>query len=922
MFSMETMTWQVVFLSLSLLCEIASGQFHYSVLEEIKQGSVVGNVANDLGLDIKEFTKRKLQILSQKKNQYFNISLDNGDLYTTDRIDREVICGITEDCLVNLKILAENPVDVFNIEIEIGDINDNSPVFSKDIFNVAISESALPGTHLVIENARDADIGVNSLQGYNINPNQHFTLKEKNSTQGIKYPVLVLEKSLDREKLNIYEIKLTAFDGGKHMKTGTALIQIVVHDINDNFPVFSQDTYIVRLNENAPEGFLVLHLNATDDDEGLNAQITYSFSHIVNNAINTFSLDSKNGDIKVNGQLDFENTQNYEMTVEAKDGGGLVTHCTVLIQIVDINDNAPEIMIMSLLTPIPEDSLPGTLVALISVDDQDSGKNGDVTCQMMETAPFKLLPSSSNYYKLITIQSMDRETISEYNITILAEDEGSPPMSTPKIIRLSLSDVNDNLPIFSQAVYTAYVSENNIPGSSIYSVSALDIDDGENAQILYSLLNTNIEEMPVSSYISIKQDTGVIYAQCSFDYEQLREFQFQVMAKDRGSLSLSNNATVRICIIDKNDNIPKILYPSLDVEGTSSFEFIQHSSEKDYLVTKVIAVDEDSGHNAWLSYHIIEVSDSALFVIGQHTGEVRLARDLQDADSHRQKIVVMVKDNGVPSYSATVTLNVVVAENLQQVLPEIIKHPRELDTASNVTFYLVISIALISILFILTVVFTVIAKCRKTTTPTSFGTLNRPWYPHLSLKPPSQFSDGSLPFPYSYDVCVTLDSHQNEIAYLKPIQNDVPTDNLIDTDDSAPGNDSTKDSLPSASITQQAQPNTEWRFSQAQRPGPSGAQPTEEAGVWPNNQFETERLQAMILASANEAAEGTSGLGGGTGTMGLSARYGPQFTLQHVPDYRQNVYIPGSTLTPTNGAGKREGKASGNKKKSGKKEKK
>ncbi|XP_053321593.1 protocadherin gamma-A3-like isoform X22 [Spea bombifrons] len=125
---------------------------------------------------------------------------------------------------------------------------------------------------------------------------------------------------------------------------------------------------------------------------------------------------------------------------------------------------------------------------------------------------------------------------------------------------------------------------------------------------------------------------------------------------------------------------------------------------------------------------------------------------------------------------------------------------------------------------------------------------------------------------------------------------------------------------------QQAQPNTDWRFSQAQRPGPSGAQPTEEAGVWPNNQFETERLQAMILASANEAAEGSSALGGGTGTMGLSARYGPQFTLQHVPDYRQNIYIPGTTSTLTNAAGKRDGKAAapsgGNKKKSGKKDKK
>ncbi|XP_063304020.1 protocadherin gamma-B5-like isoform X22 [Pelobates fuscus] len=919
MISKKTMTWQVAFLSFSFLCEIVAGQIQYSVLEETKQGTKIGNIVKDLGLDTKELKVRKLQIVSQKKKQYFNISLDNGDLYVAERIDRETICGIKENCLLNLEVLAENPVNVFHVEIDIADINDNPPVFSKNILNVSISESVLPGTQFVLENAYDADLGTNSLQSYSISSNQHFKLTEKISTQGIKYPVLVLEKSLDRENRNLYDLILTASDGGKPMKTGTALIRIMVHDMNDNFPVFSQDTYSVRLNENAPQGFLVLHLNATDEDEGLNAQITYSFIHIANNAKNMFILDSTNGDIKVSGPLDFEDTQNYEMTVEAKDGGGLVTHCTVLIQIIDINDNAPEIMITSMLSPIPEDSLPGTLIALINVNDQDSGKNGEVTCQIMDKVPFRLMASSPNYYKLITTTTMDRETTSIYNITIQAEDEGSPPISTEKIIKLILTDVNDNPPVFSQASYVAYVLENNIPGSSIYSVSALDIDYDENSEILYSLLKTNIEEMPISSYLSINQETGVIYAQRSFDYEQLRDFQFQVMASDRGSPSLSNKVTVRICITDKNDNAPQILYPSIDKEGMSSFEFIQHSSKRDYLVTKVIAVDADSGHNAWLSYHFIEAPDSSLFIIGQHTGEIRITRNLQETDSHRQKIVVMVKDNGVPSLSATVTLSVVVAENIQQALPEIVIQPREPDTSSNVTFYLVISIALISILFILTVVGTVIAKYRKSPTPSMFETLSQPWYPQL--RPTSQFSDGSLPFPYSYDVCVTLDSRQNEIAYLKPTQN-VPTDNLIDTGESAPGNYSTGESLPSSNCLQQAQPNTEWRFSQAQRPGPSGAQPTEEAGVWPNNQFETERLQAMILASANEAAEGTSGLGGGTGTMGLSARYGPQFTLQHVPDYRQNVYIPGSTLTPTNGAGKREGKASGNKKKSGKKEKK
>ncbi|XP_075066032.1 protocadherin gamma-B2-like isoform X10 [Mixophyes fleayi] len=189
----------------------------------------------------------------------------------------------------------------------------------------------------------------------------------------------------------------------------------------------------------------------------------------------------------------------------------------------------------------------------------------------------------------------------------------------------------------------------------------------------------------------------------------------------------------------------------------------------------------------------------------------------------------------------------------------------------------------------------------------------------------SMYSDGTLPLPYSYNVCVALDPSASDFTFIQPDQN-VPVDNLIDAGYSGQVNELLEDCKPTDSLMQQAQPNTDWRFSQAQRPGPSGVQqPTEEAGVWPNNQFETERLQAMILASANEAAEGSSAMAAGSGTMGLSARYGPQFTLQHVPDYRQNIYIPGTTTTLTNAAGKRDGKAgapSGNKKKSAKKEKK
>ncbi|XP_068133861.1 protocadherin gamma-B6-like isoform X43 [Hyperolius riggenbachi] len=899
--------WKVALLFYFFTLNHIFAQLHYSIPEELKQGSAIGNIAKDLGLTTAELSHRNFHMVVRGKTQYFGVNLDNGDLNVAERIDREILCGIKQGCLISFEAVIENPLNLYTIKVDIQDVNDNPPSFPKNVFDIGISESALPGVRLSLGLARDPDLGDNSVQRYTISNNDCFSLGERMASD----LELVLEKPLDREKQGSYELTLTAWDGGNPPKTGEALIKIIVQDVNDNFPKFSKTNYQISINENAPDGFPVLQLNAVDDDEGSNAQITYSFRYIPENARRIFALHAENGNISLIGQLDYELTESYEFTVEAKDGGGLAAHCKVLVLIIDINDNAPEIMITSLTSLVPEDSPPDTIIALIHIHDLDSGENGEANCEISDNLFFRLTLSSTGYYKLLTSATLDRESKTEYNISIIAVDNGIPQLSSNKTIKLTVLDVNDNPPVFEKASYTIYIHENNLQGTSVHKLQASDYDINENAKISYSIINHNIESIPVSSYVSINSVTGIIYAQRSFDYEQLREFQFQAMAKDSGSTPLSSNVTVKICIMDKNDNAPKILYPSPDTEETALFEFIPHSAEKGYLVTKVIAVDADSGHNAWLSYHLQQVPDPSLFIIGQHSGEIKIGRELPDMESLRQKIVVLVKDNGIPSLSSTVTLNLVVAENFQQVAPEIKRQP-SFSSSSKMTFYLVISIAMISVLFIVTVVFMVIYKCRKTNIPTNFGTVGRNVYPQFTLGCPSEFSDTSLPFPFSYDVCVTLDSKQNEIAYLKPNQN-VPTDNLIDTNEPE---------VAETGIQQQVQPNSDWRFSQAQRPGPSGAQPTEEAGVWPNNQFETERLQAMILASANEAAEGTSGLGGSTGTMGLSARYGPQFTLQHVPDYRQNVYIPGSTLTPTNAAGKRDGKGGGNKKKSGKKDKK
>ncbi|XP_040297488.1 protocadherin gamma-B1-like isoform X12 [Bufo bufo] len=913
--------WQVIFQFLfSWMCHSVFCQIHYSINEELRKGSIVGNFANDLQLNVKDLSSRKLHIVSDLSEKYFSINLDNGNLYIADRIDRETLCRAAADCVLTFDAVVENPLNVFNVKIDIQDINDNPPKFRHNILTLEMRELSSLGRNFVLQNAEDLDIGINSLISYKLSTNQYFALGEKVSSDGSVFPELILEKPLDRETQDKHELILTASDGGNPVQTGTALINIIITDFNDNSPVFTQDVYKVSVRENIPVNSTILQVSASDDDEGINAQITYSISTTVDNIL----VDSQNGEIRTWGNLDYEVRNYYEISVQAQDGGGLAAHVKVLIEITDENDNAPEITITSSSDHIPEDSNPGTVVALIKVHDRDSGENGEVQCAIKGDLPFELISSTGKFYKIITKSALDREKTSSYNITIQASDRGSPEMSSRKVIQLSISDINDNAPVFEKLMYSAFVTENNLPGASIFSIQARDMDSEDNSKITYSIMTKANKEDSLYYYISINPITGVIYAQQSFDYEKHKEFNIQIIARDSGSPSLNSSTTLKIYIVDQNDNSPIILYPSPEVDS-STFEMVPWTSEKGSLVSKVVAVDADSGHNAWLSY-FLQSSEPSLFTIDQHTGEIRTSHLFQERDIMKHGIVVLVKDNGIPSHSASVTINMVIAGHFHQILPELSSQSNKEESQSNLQFYLVIALALISFLFMLTVIIAVVSKYKESKSSTTFGSMSTNLYPPVDPRFISQFNNGTLPLPYSYDVCVTLDPHDQEFAFLKP-QHNVPVDSLIDADDSGIGSENLKNCPPIDNvISQQGQPNTDWRFTQAQRPGPSGTQqPTEEAGVWPNNQFETERLQAMILASANEAAEGTSALGGGANTMGLSARYGPQFTLQHVPDYRQNIYIPGTTSTLTNAAGKRDGKAgapSGNKKKSGKKEKK
>nr|XP_029516670.1 protocadherin beta-16-like [Oncorhynchus nerka] len=763
--------WQVL-VSLLYLSHTVSSQIRYSIPEEMKKGSLIGNVAQDLGLDLKRLSAGRARIVTGENIQYTELKTDKGILVVSERIDREQLCGDVTPCSFSFEMILENPMELHLVTVEILDVNDNAPVFQQNDIQLKISESASAGARFVLATADDPDVGLNALQNYILTPNDNFVLKQHTNPDASKYAEMVLQKPLDREEHPLLSLKLIAVDGGNPQRSGTVNIEITVLDANDNAPVFNQSVYRAAVVENALKSTYITTVNASDADSGSNGYISYMFSNLKGTVSETFTIDAKTGVISVLGEIDYEKYKKYEIRIDATDQGGLTDSSKVIVEVIDVNDNEPVISVMSFTSPISEDSPHGTTIGIINVKDLDSGENGQVSCSIDQHIPFNIKSNLRNYYTLLTGAVLDREKVSEYNITVVATDAGSPPLSSKKTFHLKVSDVNDNAPVFPRGVYNSYIAENNSPGVSIFTVRAKDSDSNQNARISYILEDTDVSGTPVSGYVSVNAESGVINAVRSFDYEQIKQLRLVVKAQDGGSPPYSSNVSVNIFIQDQNDNAPQVLYP---VQTSSSLvaEMVPRSADVGYLVTKVVAVDVDSGQNAWLSYKLQKATDRALFEVGLQNGEIRTIRQVNDKDAVKQRLTVVVEDNGQPSRSATVNVNVAVADSFPEVLSEFTDFTHDKEYNDNLTLYLVLALAVVSFLFITCLVVIISVKIYRWRQSRVLYHSNLPVIPYYPPRYADTLGTGTLQHVYNYEVCRTTDSRKSDCQFGRPCSQNV-----------------------------------------------------------------------------------------------------------------------------------------------------
>ncbi|KAL6100884.1 uncharacterized protein ACO6RY_07928 [Pungitius sinensis] len=643
----------------------------YFTYEEDAPGTEIGNLSRDLKIDPADDPETSFRFMQENNSSVIDMREIDGLLSVSEIIDREQLCPRSPRCFVAFDVVAfsKEKFQLIHVEVEVKDINDHSPRFLRNETHLEIVENVPLDSRFPLQIALDQDVGENYIQSYNISASNHFAVEVRHRDDGVKFAELVLVRELDREVEDRFTIEVTATDGGVPAKSGSMLVHVSVLDFNDNSPTFEHSSLKVELNEDAPVGHRVLKVHAFDPDDGVNGEVTYAFADGLPAEVGRlFHVDPYSGDVTLKALVDFEKKRSYELYVEASDLGtnSVPSSCRIVVDVVDVNDNAPEISIKPMTSSsdgvayITEAAAAESFVALISTSDRDSGSNGYVRISLLGHEHFTLQQAYGDSFMIITSTTLDREKIPEYNLTVIAEDVGSPPFKTVRQYTIRVTDENDNPPLFSKSLFEVSVLENNIPGSYVTTVVARDPDVGKNAKVSYKLIDSEVPGgSPMSTYVSVDSVSGSLYTLRSFDHETLQQIELVIQAEDRGSPPLSSTSTIRIKVVDLNDNYPYFTFPVL-VNDSADIP-LPFNAPAGYLALRVSAEDEDEGVNGELYYEIVQ-GDPRLFTMNKDTGEIALKQWLTSEMGDVLEMKIAVSDSGRSPLGSSATIRFIVSD--------------------------------------------------------------------------------------------------------------------------------------------------------------------------------------------------------------------------------------------------------------------
>ncbi|CAL8270597.1 unnamed protein product [Boreogadus saida] len=769
----------------------------------MKKGSIIGNVAQDLGLDLKRLRSGRARILTGESPQYADLKTDKGILVVNERMDREQLCG------------------------------DVTPF-----------------------NARDADWNQNARVSYLLEDTQvsgspastHVSI---NSETGVLYAA----RSFDYEQIKALQLVVKAQDGGSPPLSSNVSVKILIQDQNDNapqvlYPVQTGGSLVAEMVPRSVDvGYLVTKVVAVDVDSGQNAWLSYKLQKATDRAL--FEVGLQNGEIRTIRQVTDKDAVKQRLTVIVEDNGQPSRSATVIVNVAvadsfpevlseftdfthdkEYNDNLTFYLVLALAVVsflfitclvviisvkiyrwrqsriLYHSSLPvipyypprysdtlgtGTLQHVYNYEVCRTTDSRKSDCKFGNAGSQNVLimdPSSTGTMQRIQSEksildepdspleigscqirySIPEEMKKGSFIGNVAQDlgldlkrlrSGRAKILTGESPQYADLKTDKGILVVNERMDREQLCENNEPGVSIITVSARDADWNQNARVSYFLEDTQVSGSPASTHVSINSETGVLYAARAFDYEQIKALQLVVKAQDGGSPPLSSNVSVKILIQDQNDNAPQVLYP-VQTGGSLVAEMVPRSVDVGYLVTKVVAVDVDSGQNAWLSYKLQKATDRALFEVGLQNGEIRTIRQVTDKDAVKQRLTVIVEDNGQPSRSATVIVNVAVADSFPEVLSEFTDFTHDKEYNDNLAFYLVLALAVVSFLFITCLVVIISVKIYRWRQSRILYHSSLPVIPYYPPRYSDTLGTGTLQHVYNYEVCRTTDSRKSD----------------------------------------------------------------------------------------------------------------------------------------------------------------